>query len=90
MLNIRINFSIDLKKSAVKLATLLIFFSHLVVPPTAEALVVPPAPEKPITELVKAAFRVDNLMVNVPPENAWFLNTCVDWYEPLLILLIYG
>ena len=47
MLNIRINFSIDLKRAGAKLATLVLVFSHLIVPPTAHAVVVPPKPAKP-------------------------------------------
>jgi hypothetical protein len=48
MLNIKINFSIDLKKVGVVWAVTLIALSHLVVPPTANALTVPVV-EKPIT-----------------------------------------
>jgi hypothetical protein len=48
MLNIRINFDVDLKKVAVVWTVLWMFFSNLVVPPTAHALVVPVV-ERPIT-----------------------------------------
>jgi len=48
MLNIRINFRIDLKKVGVIWAVTWIAFSNLVVPPTASALTVP-AVEKPVT-----------------------------------------
>jgi hypothetical protein len=49
MLNIRINFSVDLKKVGVIWATLALMFSHLMLPPTASALTVPAPAEKPIT-----------------------------------------
>lgn len=49
MLNIRINFNIDVKKWLRTCAVLLIFFSHLVVPPTANALESAVVPEKSIT-----------------------------------------
>ena len=49
MLNIRINFSVDLKKVGVIWATLVLMFSHLMLPPTAEALITPPPAEKAVT-----------------------------------------
>jgi hypothetical protein len=49
MLNIRINFQVDLKKLGAKLAVFLIAISHLVVPPTAQALTTPAKPEKSVT-----------------------------------------
>ena len=49
MLNIRINFSVDLKKVGVIWATLVLMFSHLILPPTAEALITPAPAEKAIT-----------------------------------------
>jgi hypothetical protein len=49
MLNIRINFSVDLKKVGVTWATFVIMFSHLMLPPTAAALTAPAIEEKPIT-----------------------------------------
>ena len=49
MLNIRINFDVDLKKVGATLAVVLIALSHLMLPPTAEALTTPPAPEKVIS-----------------------------------------
>ena len=49
MLNIRINFSVDLKKVGTVCATFVILFSHLMLPPTAEALTAPAIAEKPIT-----------------------------------------
>ena len=49
MLNIRINFSVDLKKVGAVWTIMLLTFSHLVVPPTAAALTVPAPAEKPIT-----------------------------------------
>jgi Transglycosylase SLT domain len=49
MLNIKINVSIDVKKLGAICAAMLIMFSNLVVPPTAAALTVPAAAEKPIT-----------------------------------------
>lgn len=49
MLNIKINFSIDLKKVGAIWAVMTIMFSHLIMPPTAAALTVPAPAEKPIT-----------------------------------------
>lgn len=49
MLNIRINFDVDLRKVGVIWLTMVLFFSHLMLPPTAEALVVPAPAEKPVT-----------------------------------------
>lgn len=49
MLNIRINFSVDLKKVGVICTTLLLMMAHLIVPPTAAALTVPAPAEKEIT-----------------------------------------
>jgi len=49
MLNIKINFSIDLKKVGAVWTIILLTFSHLAVPPTAAALTVPAPAEKPIT-----------------------------------------
>ena len=49
MLNIRINFSLDLRKVGIAWLILVLAFSHLVVPPTAEALTTPPVPEKSVT-----------------------------------------
>ena len=49
MLNIKINFSLDLKKVAVVWAVTWMFLSNLVVSPTASALVVPAPAEKVIT-----------------------------------------
>jgi len=49
MLNIKINFSIDLKKVGATWMTMFLMFSHLMLPPTAEALTVPALAEKPIT-----------------------------------------
>ena len=49
MLNIKINFSVDLKRVGVIWAVTLIALSNLVVPPTASALTAPAALEKPIT-----------------------------------------
>lgn len=49
MLNIKINFSIDLKKVGAVWTIMLLTFSHLVVPPSAAALTVPAPAEKPIT-----------------------------------------
>ena len=48
MLNIRINFSIDLRKAWRIMAVMALAMSHMVVPPTAEALTMPVV-EKPIT-----------------------------------------
>lgn len=48
MLNIRINFSIDLRKAWRVMAVMTLFMSHAVVPPTAEALTVPVV-EKSVT-----------------------------------------
>lgn len=48
MLNIRINFSVDLRKLWRILAVMTISMSHMVVPPTAQALTTPVV-EKPIT-----------------------------------------
>jgi len=49
MLNIRINFNVDLKKVGIIWAICVIVFSQLTLPPTAEALTVPVPAEKPIT-----------------------------------------
>lgn len=49
MLNIRINFTIDVKKWVTVLAVVWIALSHLILPPTARALIVPPKPEKAVT-----------------------------------------
>ena len=49
MLNIRLNVSIDLRKVGIVCLTMMMFFSHLLLPPTAEALVVPAPAEKPVT-----------------------------------------
>jgi len=49
MLNIRINFSINLKKVGAIWMTMFLMFSHLMLPPTAQALTVPAPVEKPIT-----------------------------------------
>jgi len=49
MLNIRINFSVDLKKVGIIWTTFVLMFSHLVMPPTASALTATALPEKPIT-----------------------------------------
>lgn len=49
MLNIRINFSIDVKKVGIIWAVTALMFSHLIVPPTATALTVPAPAEKEIT-----------------------------------------
>lgn len=49
MLNIKINFSVDLKKVGAIWAVMTLMFSHLIMPPTAAALTVPAPVEKPIT-----------------------------------------
>jgi hypothetical protein len=49
MLNIRINFNVDLKKVGAIWSIFAILMSHLVVPPTASALTVPAKPEKSVT-----------------------------------------
>lgn len=49
MLNIRINVSIDMRKVWRIGLVLMLFMSHLIVPPTAEALVVGSPNEKPVT-----------------------------------------
>lgn len=49
MLNIRINFSIDIKKVGVLWAVTVLLISHLIMPPSAEALTVPVPAEKEVT-----------------------------------------
>lgn len=49
MLNIKINFSVDLRKAGAIWSIMLITFSHLITPPTAAALTVPAPAEKTIT-----------------------------------------
>ena len=49
MLNIRINFNVDLKKVGIIWATIVLVFSQLALPPTAQALSVPAPAEKPVT-----------------------------------------
>ena len=49
MLNIRINFNVDLRKAGILITVMCLTFSHLVVPPSAKALTIPAPAEKPIT-----------------------------------------
>lgn len=49
MLNIRINFSIDVRKAWRVMAVMTLALSHVILPPTAEALTAPGIVEKPVT-----------------------------------------